>query len=210
MARPIPKRKARGAKRRQAKAGYYKTQLWAALALFERLRIDDRVFDPCCGSGTIIEAARMLGIEANGSDIENRGFSGCWIFDFLTSAKAVERVKGATIVGNPPYHLAVDFVRRAMEVLPLGGRAAFLVPLAFIESEVRAPLFKEFPPRAIYPFGNRTSMPPGSLLKHRKVKAQGGSVAFAWYVWEKGYRGNPMMILPALFRKEPEEYVRAP
>ena len=60
---------------------WYVEPEWCSRRLFETEAFGGYVWDPACGGGNIVRSAISLGIEANGSDIVDRGFGG--VLDFL-------------------------------------------------------------------------------------------------------------------------------
>ena len=62
--------------------------------------------------------------------------------------------------------------------------------LTFLEGKARyRELFSKHPPKIIYVFSERVLCAKNGEFE--KMKAGGGSaVAYAWYVWEKGYQGK--------------------
>ena len=58
--------------------------------------------------------------------------------------------------------------------------------LLFLESSRRKELFQKFPPKYMFVHSERVC-----LLE--SYGGKGGGVAYAWYVWEKGYKGKIMM-----------------
>lgn len=61
--------------------------------------------------------------------------------------------------------------------------------LQFLEGKERKKLFTEYPPKIIYVSSGRLLC--AKNREFEKLKAGGGSaVAYAWYVWVKGYQGE--------------------
>ena len=62
-----------------------------------------------------------------------------------------------------------------------------LLKLLFLEGQEKyKKLFKDNPPKSIYIFSYRTNC----YINDNKDKS-GGAVCYAWYVWEKGFKGEP-------------------
>jgi hypothetical protein len=93
------------------------------------------------------------------------------------------------IVCNPPYGVAEDFVRRALDVA--GRKVAMLVQAKFTYSQTRHALFTARPPTRLYFLSARPSMPPGDLLLAGEIEAKGGKMDFMWMVWDQRYSGGP-------------------
>ena len=62
-----------------------------------------------------------------------------------------------------------------------------LLKLTFLEGKARyRDLFSRFPPKTVYVFTDRLMCAKNGDFE--RMKAGGGSaVAYAWFVWEKGY-----------------------
>jgi len=131
------------------------------------------IWECACGSG------KMLGVLKRynpvlGSDIA----SGT---DFLEATSKVDN-----IVTNPPYKLAKEF---AMHALQLAERkVALFLRLNFLESQGRYSFLKSSPLRTVYVFSKRQTLCPSHL-----TITTGGTIAYAWYVWEHGYTGKPSL-----------------
>lgn len=151
------------------------------------------VWDPACGEGNIPKACAARGIKAKGSDLVYRGYGKGGV-DFLKSDKPFE----GSIVSNPPFDLMEPFIHHAIEI---GSQKICLIGrLAFLEGQRRkASLFDVTPPARVLVFSKRISMPPGG----RGIEPKGGSIAFAWYVWEKDWPTGRRTELMWLGKKNP-------
>lgn len=91
---------------------------------------------------------------------------------------------------NPPYKQATEFVLKALDILPVGCKCFMFLKLTFLESEKRyKQIFKDNPPKNIYVFSKRVACAKNGDFG--SVKESGGSLtAYAWFVWEKGYKGT--------------------
>jgi hypothetical protein len=136
-------------------------------------------WDPSCGGGNIPMAMRSRGLSCWGSDIADRGF-GTTGLDFFHAPDQSEN-----IVTNPPYGVIEPYIRRALTKTT--GKVCILARLAFLEGMKRKPFFETSPLARVWVSSRRVSMPPGGGL----VQAKGGTIAFAWFVWEHGYVGKP-------------------
>lgn len=174
-------------RRDRAAHDYYREPVTAVQALFVAERFVGRGWDPACGRGTIPSVAQQFGLDMIGSDIVDRAGGTYDVRDFLDPGGAdAERVD--FIVTNPPFSLAEPFIERAMQVVR--HKAAFLVRLAFLEGRARRErIFERQPLARVHVFSRRISMPPGDL----DIEAKGGAVAFAWIVFEHGWRGPPTL-----------------
>ncbi len=79
------------------------------------------------------------------------------------------------ILGNPPYNEAEAHVRHALEIVETNGTVAFLLRLAFLESQERKAFWKEFPPEAVYVLSKRPSFTGGGT----------DNAAYGFFIWRK-------------------------
>lgn len=63
------------------------------------------------------------------------------------------------------------------------------------EGQRKGPWLKATPLARVHVFTWRISMPPGELLVAGEVEAKGGKKCFAWFVWEIGWQGPPLVNL---------------
>ena len=88
--------------------------------------------------------------------------------DFLAWAPEAEHT---VALGNPPYRLAEEFVRRAAKLV--SRAVVLLLSLNFLGSDQRVPFFEELLPSRIYQLPNRPSFD----------KRGSDSVIYGWYCW---------------------------
>ena len=94
------------------------------------------------------------------------------------------------IITNPPYKYAQEFVEHALSLIPEGNRVAMFLKLTFLESKNRRAMFELTPPRYIYVSSSRLQCAIGGDFETYKKGAM-SAVAYAWYIWEKGFTGEP-------------------
>lgn len=64
--------------------------------------------------------------------------------------------------------------------------------LTFLEGKARKKLFTKYPPKVIYVSSSRLQCAKnGDFDKYGK--GVGTAVAYAWYVWQKGYTGDTII-----------------
>ena len=158
---------------------FYPTPAWATHALFDKIGpLDGTIWEPACGDGAMAEVILERccpGRVVLASDLYDRGYTPETV-DFLTTAWKCDHV-----VTNPPYSLAEPFVRHALDVA--SGTVAMLLKLNFLEGVGRKRLFEEHPPEWVYVFSRRIKFP-------LPAGAGGGVLAYAWFVWRAGWRGE--------------------
>jgi hypothetical protein len=161
--------------------GFYVEPGWAADAILDRIPLPGGLHDPCCGIGTIVDAATRRDIVATGADIADRANGRFPVRDFL-----LDETTYPNIVCNPSFEIAVELIKHGLKHVVEGGHVAVLVPLRFLASQERHALFKERRPLVLV-FSRRPSMPPGNLLLERGERIRkNGSDDFAWIVFRRG------------------------
>lgn len=101
-------------------------------------------------------------------------------------------IEDGDIVTNPPYKYAKEFVEKALELIPVGNKVCMFLKLQFMEGKARKLLFEKYPPKTIYISSSRLLCAKNGDFDG--MRAGGGSaVAYAWYVWEKGYKGETVV-----------------
>jgi hypothetical protein len=163
---------------------YYATD---PIALTELLKYESfsNVWECACGEGHLSKVLMAHGIHSKSTDLINRAFGNSSI-DFLSSS--IISWNG-DIITNPPYALAKEFVLQALSIIPKGRKVAMFLRLHFLESKSRASLFESHPPKTIYVSRSRICCYKNGNMSSSKSSA----IAYCWMVWEKGYKGNPVV-----------------
>lgn len=163
------------------KEDYYATEPTATKMLCRLETFSNPILEPACGEGHISKQLIEYGYEVVSRDIVDRGF-GC-VADFLYMNN--EKWSG-DIITNPPYNLAQEFVEQALGMVNEGNKVAMFLKLTFLEGKKRAEFFKKNPPCRIWVSSSRLK-----CAKNGDFEKSVDAVAYAWFVWEKGYKGNP-------------------
>ena len=146
---------------------------------------NDLIWDPAVGSGGILDVFKDRGHEVIGSDVVDRHTPGghrFYVGNFLQVSKwpSPPLGKRLSIVCNPPFSRAAEFMHRAVYMMPI-HRAAFLVPLDFLCAQSRYRFFTSSTPSHTLFCSERPSMPPGGLVSALGDKAfKGGKSNFVW------------------------------
>lgn len=138
-------------------------------------------WEPACGNGNISEVLKEYGINVHSTDLVNRGY-GHAFFDFLEPQLVSPQVDA--IITNPPFILAEQFIKRAIELKPKRFVIMYL-KLTFLEGKKRYKLFQKYQPSEIYVHSSRQGCSPFGETDFQN----GGSVAYAWYVWRTDRMG---------------------
>ena len=147
----------------------------------------DTFWEPACGKGHISDIFIDAGYKVISTDLIDRGYGCCGNeYNFLNDENTSTNCH---IVTNPPYKYAQQFVEKAMDVMENGTLCCMLLKLTFLEGTKRYEMFKKYPPKHIIVFANRINCAHSGDFE--KTPEYGGSIAYAWYIWEKGYSDSP-------------------
>ena len=119
------------------------------------------------------------------TDIVDRGYPGTKEIDFLS----LEDSFSGDIVTNPPYKYAQEFVEKALDVIQDGNKVAMFLKLTFLEGKRRKSFFETNPPLRVYVLSERKDCYKNGNFSVKGSKA----VAYAWFIWQKGYKGDPII-----------------
>lgn len=165
------------------KAGIKRNELYAE-GLEETVIIDSSV-----GTGTLLEPFRYKCWSLIGYDIADRGYKFVSVQDWLTVKEIPNpRNKPKVIVQNPPFKLALEFVQHSLELLNNGELLFSLHRIQFLEGLERfESLYKNKykRPKYVFVFTKRVSCITPDIENKGK-----NAVCFAWFMWQKGYRGS--------------------
>lgn len=159
------------------KNDFYRTPTEATLALLAKEKFTNSVWESACGDGAISKVLLKKEFKVVSTDIEPRGFGDQLDFFFAPALLA------PTIITNPPFYLAQQFAERA---LALGcEKLALFEKLAFLEGQERSLFLEKSHLKRVWVFSYRLTLTRGD-----EVYDNGGMISFAWYIWERGYRGE--------------------
>lgn len=180
------------------KDDFYSTDPKASEYLMKLEKFSDTVFDNSIGRGDLMLPFIKEGYNVVGCDIVYRGceeFLGEWkdkleykTLDFL-SAPIESGTVEMDIVFNPPYKYATEFIRKSLDIVADGYKVCAFVRTLYLESQERANLFKEFPPKTVYVSSRRLRCHINGDVKDTSSSA----TSYSWFVWEKGYKGDTVV-----------------
>jgi hypothetical protein len=166
----------------------YETPETATRALLEVEKLPKLLWEPACGPGAIVRVLRGAGHRVIASDIEAEAYGcpdaqgGVNFLDLTRAPKGVD-----TIVTNPPFMFADEFVRTALTLVP---RVIMLLRFLFLETEGRNDIIDGGRLQRVHLFRNR-------LMIHRHSwtgpRISGSAVALAWFVWDARHNGLPTL-----------------
>ena len=196
---------ARSQKWERSDYDFYREPRAAAEQLFEGIDFgDDRIWDPCCGQGNILDVAKARGHDTVGSDIIMRGaahrFTRGNILSITRPPSGLGRA--LSVVTNPPFSYQPDIAERIIrKVLDFPvRRAAFIVPIAFLAGQDRYRFFTDLRPSHVCIYSQRHTMPPGLLIEDMGDAAyRGGMADYCAVVWTppNRYRTETVWLRPS-------------
>lgn len=175
-------------KSEREKHDYYATHPLAVEKLLEVEKFNNYIWECAYGEGHIGDILEKEGYRVFKTDIIERSRVLDRCIDFLKFNNKVERK--VDIVTNPPYKYAKEFVEKSLAVVKEGCKIAMFLKLTFLESVSRRKLFDENPPKCVYVFSKRISCYRNGDFS---IKNPPNAVAFAWFVWIKGYKGDTVV-----------------
>jgi hypothetical protein len=139
------------------------------------------IWEPAAGRGVVINVLRDRGHAVIASDILDYGFPLHFVGDLLAQTKAP--VGCDAIITNPPYQIATEFTRHALDLAP---RVYLLLRLAFLESARRTEILERSGLARVHVFRKRLPMMHRDGWNGPRASS---ATAFAWFCWVRGHRG---------------------
>lgn len=161
---------------------FYPTPRDAVASLLDNETFTGSIWENSCGDGAICRVLEEYGYsKILATDLADRGY-GETGHDFLTSTYAADNV-----VMNPPFSLAKEFVEKSLERTT--GKVAMLGKIQFLEGQKRKSFLEGSPLARVYVFSKRVQF----YREGVKGKLGTSTMCFAWFVWEHGYTGEPII-----------------
>lgn len=164
------------------KDDYYATEPKAMHLLLEREKFSDYILEPACGEGHLSKVLESYGYNVTSEDLIDRGFGNVKDFFERSSWRG-------DIITNPPYKIALDFLKHSLAIIPVGNRVAMFLKIQFLEGKARKEFFKEHPPKIIYVASSRLNCAKNGDFD----KYTSSAVCYAWFIFEKGYKGKSVV-----------------
>lgn len=186
---------------------YYATPIACVEDLLKAETFSKDIWEPCCGGGHICEVLKKNNYNVVASDLIDRGYPGTIIKDFFSTGLFDNSIPPLTydIITNPPYGKSTEFLKVALTKLSAGHKLALFLKLTFLEGQERYQIFKENPPKTIYVYSKRVACgkngdfydrDSAGNIKYNKDGTPiyiGSAVCYAWFIWEKGFKGDPII-----------------
>jgi hypothetical protein len=163
---------------------FYATEPKAVELLCQLEKFDKNIWENACGEGHLSNELIKQGYNVYSSDLIDRGY-GEGNVNFLEYNNSWN----GDIITNPPYKFAKEFIEKSIEIIPDGNKVAMFLKIQFLEGKARKVLFKKYPPKIIYVSSSRLLCAKNADFKSMK-EGGGSAVAYAWFVWQKGFNGK--------------------
>lgn len=165
---------------------YYATSPKAVEMLLEQETFAHDIWECAAGEDHIANVLREHGYSVLSTDIIDRT-GHTQVLDFLTT----KNVFNGDIITNPPYKYAQEFVEHALDSVCPGNKVAMYLKLTFLEGKNRQRLFSQKNLKTVYVMACRMGCAKNGKFYNKEQQIESSAVAYAWFVWEKGYNGDP-------------------
>ena len=171
----------------RAERDFYATDSIAIDKLSKVYDIPKNILEPCAGNGDLSRRLKELGHNVESWDIVEREYPLEKVCNFF---EQTEIPKGYSILTNPPYNMATEMVLHALNLVQDAQQVIMFLKIQFLEGKDRFnKIFKKYPPKYVFVSIERiTCAMNGEFIKDGKK--QSSAVCYAWFVWEKGYKGE--------------------
>ncbi len=163
---------------------FYATDPIAMVKLLEIEKFNQNIWECASGENHLVAPLVEAGYSVRSSDLIKRTDTTEQL-DFLQCNDSWD----GDIVTNPPYKYAQQFVEKGMDVISDGNRIALFLKLQFLEGKKRRELFNRYPPKVVYVSSSRIKCAKNGDFD----KYDSSAIAYAWFIWEKGYKGETVI-----------------
>lgn len=180
--------------RERVENDFYATPFNATEAILNKVKLNGSILEPAAGQGHIskvlkdyypyneiistdlIQREERFGIRIQGG------------IDFLTYSF---NRKFDNIITNPPFNLAQEFIEKALTLS--NDKVIMFAKIQLLEGSKRREMFDNSPLKYIYVFTKRVNPLRNGEELDEKGKPWASTMCFAWFVWEHGYEGEPVV-----------------
>lgn len=173
---------------------FYATPLNAIESILNEVKLDGSILEPAAGQGHISKVLREYYpySEIVSTDLIQReerfGIPIQGDVDFLTYEF---NRKFDNIITNPPFNLAQEFIERALKLS--NDKVVMFAKIQLLEGSKRRTMFDNTPLKYVYVFTKRVNPLRNGEELDEKGKPWASTMCFAWFVWEHGYEGEPIV-----------------
>ena len=168
---------------------YYATPPESTQALLNVLELNGSILEPACGEGHISEVLKSNypNSEIVSTDLVDRGY-GEGSINFLEHT--YDR-SFTNVITNPPFKYMREFVEKSLEIST--DKVIMFGKIQFLEGQRRKEFLENSPLKYVYVFSERQNPMRNGSPVDENGKKWSSTMCFAWYVWEKGYEGEPIV-----------------
>ena len=176
---------------------FYATPPSSVEDLLNNYKIEGNSFyEPCVGQGHISKVLKQHFPNAKivETDLIYRGV-GIGDVDFVKTdvlSNVLENEKVDWVITNPPFKYAKEFIQKSLDITNKG--VAMFLKISFLETTSRKEFLQNSPLKYVYVFSKRQNpMKEGLELNPLTGKKWSSTICFAWFIWEHGYTGEPVI-----------------
>lgn len=168
---------------------YYATSPEAAEWLLKIENIDKNkpIWECSSDCDHLANVFKKHGYEVRTSDLVKR-LETTEELDFLKQ----NEIWNGTIITNPPYKMAKEFVYKAMETVTDGNKVCMFLKLQFLEGKGIRKLFKEYPPKTIWVSSSRLMCAKNGDFE-TMIQGGGSSVSYMFMVFTPNNKDLPII-----------------
>ena len=176
---------------------FYATPPSSVEDLLNNYKIEGNSFyEPCVGQGHISKVLKQHFPNAKivETDLIYRGV-GIGDVDFVKTdvlSNVLGNKKVDWVITNPPFKYAKEFIQKSLDITNKG--VTMFLKISFLETTSRKEFLQNSPLKYVYVFSKRQNpMKEGLELNPLTGKKWSSTICFAWFIWEHGYTGEPVI-----------------
>ena len=173
---------------------FYATPISAVRQILDEIELKGSILEPACGEGHISTVLREYYPKApiiSTDLVQRKDRFNCNVtggIDFLTHNFGK---KFDNVITNPPFNLAQEFIERALHIT--NDKVVMFAKIQLLEGSKREKMFKNTPLKYVYVFTKRVNPLRNGEELDEKGKPWSSTICFAWFVFEHGYKGEPII-----------------
>lgn len=148
------------------------------------IELHKNIWECACGAGHLSEVLKSQEYDVKSTDLIDRGYGNSGV-DFLL----FEGEWHGDLLTNPPYRYAKEFVEKGLDIIPNGFYVIMLLKVQFLEGQDRKKMFEKTPPKYVYVNSARQTC----YINGDMSKKLSSASCYCWFVWEKGFKGEPII-----------------
>lgn len=150
------------------------------------VKLHKNIWESACGMGHLSEVLEKYGYKTTNTDLIDRGYNKNFMqLNFLKT----DTLFIGDILTNPPYKYAKEFVKHSLDILEDGYYCIMFLKIQFLEGQERRKLFNKYPPKYVYVNSARQTC----YINGDMSKKMSSPTCYCWFVWEKGFEGEPII-----------------